>query len=162
MSVNIKTEKYLVNLRFCGENHFAVWCTDDTGAVRDRFLTNKNKVVIFSTEKQCREYVAKRKLRLEEEPCAEYELDSYDGIFEACNRILDNWNILADFAVSVDESICGDRDDYDGLYDKVFFGCNLPAIRGDGEEYNPEFNKREKAMIMKVLKEGLEIIRRNI
>lgn len=46
----------------------------------------------------------------------------------------------------------------DDVYDKMFKGCNLPAITPEGEEYYPIWTKAEMRIITCIIEDGINII----
>lgn len=158
---NAKTEKYLVNLQFDKKDHFCIWATDLDGLAEDRLLEKNNRIISFATEKECRDYAANKKLILTDDAVAAYNLDNND-FSDDCSAMLDKWNIMNDAANSVDIRFEGNKLIYDDLYNKIFFGCNLPAIRRDGEEYIPIFSDEDKTAIKKIFVQGFDIIKNNM
>jgi hypothetical protein len=47
------------------------------------------------------------------------------------------------------------------LYDKVFFGCNLPALRKGGEFYRPVLSLAERSRLRRFIIKGCEFIFNN-
>lgn len=82
-----------------------------------------------------------------------------------CNTILNFWNVVSDIAVSLAVSFFGDSNESQihCLYEKLFYGCNLPAIKKDGEsKYMPTWSKNEVKLLQKVVDSGLDIIKKYI
>ncbi|MDF2511487.1 MAG: hypothetical protein K0S76_3047 [Herbinix sp.] len=48
------------------------------------------------------------------------------------------------------------------IYDKLFYGCNLLAIKGDGEDYFPTWDNEEIKTLQLVVDNGLGIILKNL
>ena len=46
------------------------------------------------------------------------------------------------------------------IYDKLFYGCNLPSLKKSGEDFLPKWADDEKNLIKKVLKNGFEVLQR--
>lgn len=77
-----------------------------------------------------------------------------------CNLILTYWNIFSDLARTVNCKFLGDNSggDVEGIYQKLFYGCNLPAIRKDGEIFVPEWNESERKRLAEIFDNGFRIL----
>lgn len=69
---------------------------------------------------------------------------------------------MSDFAGSIGHYFSGDEKFYTEVYDKLFYGCNLPAIRGNGNLYIPKWNRNEIISIAKVMQNGMDIVETNL
>ena len=114
--------------------------------------------MVFEDEDSLRAYAGQEGLELIDETDlygdpAEIVLD---GSAEACDKALNMWNILSDVSASVGEAFPGDsrQGDVQDLYGKLFYGCNLPAVRGSGEEYCPVWDDNEKALFKSIMTDG--------
>lgn len=80
-----------------------------------------------------------------------------------CSEILAAWNLFGDFAHSLDASLGASYRDFDEtlnpIYDKVFYGCNLPPMNKEGREYHPIWSADEIDRIQKLLKIGFALFR---
>jgi hypothetical protein len=48
------------------------------------------------------------------------------------------------------------------IYDKLFFGNNIPGIMPEGQVYTPKWTKKEIARVAEIMNEGLTILRRSL
>ena len=82
-----------------------------------------------------------------------------------CNQILAAWNLFGDVARSTGE-IGGAFNESDqslnAIYDKIFYGCNLPSITPEGEAYTPSWSRKELDAIRELLKIGFLMFQRVI
>jgi hypothetical protein len=76
-----------------------------------------------------------------------------------CDALLSAWNLVADVAVSVGAGLDPWADATIGVYQKLFWGNNLPAMTPPGERYVPEWDADEVGQIAEVLGEGLRVFR---
>jgi hypothetical protein len=76
-----------------------------------------------------------------------------------CDTLLSAWNLFADVAVSVGADLDPWADATIGVYLKLFWGNNLPAMTPPGECYVPEWDADEVGQIAEVLGEGLRVSR---
>lgn len=151
-------EYYIVSIIINGEKHFVIWFSNH----EDGMITENKKLISFEADSQCRDYALRNGMVLEEEESG-FDFDAIKPWLSkpdnkiSYNTFLNIWNMMSDLAVSVGIPFLGDGKVYSDIYDKLFFGCNLPAIRGDGELYIPKWNKDEIASIANVLKNGMDI-----
>ena len=76
-----------------------------------------------------------------------------------CDNLLTVWNFLDDVSVSVNGNFDSKKKRTNKIYDKIFFGNNLPAITPKGESYEPIWSKAERDVIREVLSLGFDIFR---
>lgn len=75
-----------------------------------------------------------------------------------CQKALAAWNFFSDLAKSINESgICFDQLDkrFPSIYDKLFWGSNLPAMTPNGKHYEPKWSQVELTALAEVLSTGL-------
>ena len=72
------------------------------------------------------------------------------------------WNILDDVSMSVNGNFDSKKKRTNKIYDKIFFGNNLPAITPKGESYKPIWSKAERDVIREVLSFGFDIFRKAV
>ena len=65
-------------------------------------------------------------------------------------------------AKSIDCDFLGDSkaEEIQNIYDKLFYGCNLPSLKKNGEDFLPKWADDEMNLIKKVLKNGFEVLQR--
>lgn len=73
--------------------------------------------------------------------------------------LLNWWNLFSDIAQSVHQPFAGDARDgrTQNVYNKLFFGCNFPAMRQDGPVYHPVWSDEERTHLQKIMKDGLAL-----
>ena len=147
------------------EQKTAYWICYSSELYLDGLLTGESKILAFSTPAQAEAYLTGRGIYLQEDAaCPVYDFDWLQGFLKSglreisCERALDFWNLFTDAAFSLQKDFLGDRKQYNKLYNKLFYGNNLPAIRRDGEEYLPRWSERESKMIRKILQNGLDLL----
>jgi hypothetical protein len=69
-----------------------------------------------------------------------------DGGNPNLNVLLSIWNLAGDVARSVEKPFEDRGGDLDAIYNKVFFGNNLPAMTPLGEHYEPDWDDEELAL----------------
>jgi len=77
-----------------------------------------------------------------------------------CVQALDAWNLFRDVAASVQakgaEFAKLDRNE-PLIYDKLFWGNNLPAMTPEGQSYVPQWTLQETQLLAAVLSAGLDL-----
>lgn len=76
-----------------------------------------------------------------------------------CPSLLHWWNLFSDIAQSVHQPFSGDARDEktQNLYNKLFYGCNLPAMRQGSPLYHPVWSDDERILLQKILRDGLAL-----
>lgn len=113
-------------------------------------------------------YAGNLGLHLEEEEPILHDLDAVKYWLEnprktaiKCDCFLVAWNLFGDVALSVqDTTFDQDRQKTSKIYDKLFWGNNLPAVTPLGKHYEPIWNNDEVERLREVLGDGLRMFRR--
>ena len=77
-----------------------------------------------------------------------------------CKKGLAAWNLFVDVANSADSRASAFKrlDSKRGeIYNKLFWGNNLPAVTSEGRHYTPEWSPHEVAYLKKILSCGLKL-----
>lgn len=158
----IDKEYYIVELVFEKRAYFTLWYESDT----DGFVLNKERNCIrafdnaFSAKifaERCG-YILIGNATI---VCNELVLLNFQNL--NCHLLLDFWNIVSDMTNSLNINFLGDHKENNivSLYNKLFYGCNLPAIRKDNDDYEPEWSQEEQDLITQIVEEGIKIILEN-
>lgn len=157
----MRNECSIPEIRFKERSLFLVWFEDDSG--NDCVYTLNNKVQTFKTESKARECAEALKLN-----CAGtflYDAEKLISLIAAhekpadCEFLLDFWNLFGDVAYSVGrkfEPVRTKRSDR--VYNKLFFGSNLPAMTPPGEKYVPLWTKKERKLLRELMRSGLNML----
>lgn len=147
---------YIVRITINGKRFFLLWNCD----CEPVFLTDENGgAVFFGSLAELNTFAEKNGIELDEEITG-YDLDNITVTAETldCNGVIEKWNIISDLALTVGAEFSGEDKRYNGIYDKLFYGCNLPAMKHP--RYTPEWGEEEIAEINRILAEGAELCRR--
>jgi len=79
-----------------------------------------------------------------------------------CDVFLTAWNLFGDLAASVNGDFDRDRHRTQHVYEKLFWGNNLPAVTPPGKQYTPIWSDDELLLIRKILTDGLLLFREHI
>ncbi|MCI6139889.1 MAG: hypothetical protein SOX46_02470 [Clostridiaceae bacterium] len=76
--------------------------------------------------------------------------------------VLDFWNIVGDLSNSIGIPYEGNKKDNltNSIYDKLFYGNNLPTINTSTRIYTPQFTGEEQVRLTTILKDGISLVRK--
>jgi hypothetical protein len=79
-----------------------------------------------------------------------------------CDAFLTAWNLFADLAISVNGDFDRERKRTQHVYEKLFWGNNLPAVTPPGKHYTPLWSDDEVLLMREVLTNGLQLFRKHV
>lgn len=158
----------LIGYTHGGDTRFCVWHLEGD----DDLCGEDGKIFSFSGEAAARAYITKNSLtlcELDELPACNLDwlyrwIQSEDTEID-CDEMLRFWNLFGDAATTTGQPFLGEVGDEltDLLYDKLFAGCNLPAIKPEEEpDYVPVWDAPEIARIKAIMMNGSEIFLNNL
>ena len=155
---------YRVRYRLDGLDRYLIWFSDDSDGV---VLETGRSVASFRTRSDLDSFAESRGLAFEPGEPAEFDLDSVeawlrepDGSTVDCDVFLNAWNLFGDIASSRgDASLERSSLSAGRVYGKLFWGCNVPAVTPDGEQYVPSWSDREVAELRRNLSGGIRLMR---
>ncbi|GMA99475.1 hypothetical protein [Pelosinus sp. IPA-1] len=132
----------------------------------DGFLIDQNKILSFKSMNELRQYAIEKNINLQDEhtvvilDLAINWLRRRDREIN-CRYFLDFWNIVADLAHSVNEEFYGDKDNNGILeiYNKLFYGSNLPAVKKEKDVFFPQWDEVELEILTKVIDDAWRIVK---
>lgn len=141
---------------------YLIWYTNDFDGV---VVDNSEQVIMFKYIPLLRKYADKCGLHIEEEEPGLHNLDAVKDWIENpsktdinCDILLSAWNLFIDIASSVqDVTFDRDREKTDLIYEKLFWGNNLPAVTPPGKHYKPNWTDDEIEKLQEVLADGLKM-----
>ena len=149
-------EYYIIKITLRQREFFLLWNCD----CEPVFLTDANsRAVFFAGMDELNAFAESNGIGLSEE-ITEYDLDDITVTAETldCNEVNTKWNIISDFALTNGAEFSGEDKRYNDIYNKLFYGCNLPAMKHP--HYTPEWSADEIAVINRILAEGTELFAR--
>ena len=154
---------YLCVVRLDGAERVLLWGTDEIGA--DRIAVDPEGVLlVFPSERAARDVGAIEGWSISPEQAASYDFDeierwcrSDDGIAD-CAPLLNAWNLLVDLPEGEGLFRAADARAI-AVYDKLFRGCNLPAMMTGEERYVPVWANSEITALKHLLLLGLAELR---
>jgi hypothetical protein len=156
---------YLCRVRLNGAVVFVAWYSGE----RDGFARDDaGRLRAACTPEALTATAGMRDVLLESHAPADYDFDGIRAWCAApagegidCAAFLNAWNFFDDLAGLSD----GAETAYTQLsreaaacYDKLFWGCNLPAVTPPGERFEPEWRADELAEVHLVLEAGLDLL----
>lgn len=142
-----------------------IWFSND----KDGFITVSNQLKHFDSYEELDAFTKENNLAVIDEG-AILNIDTAKIWLKEnrhnvdCEYFLDFWNLISDLAGSVGDNFYGDSNKgiINKIYNKLFYGSNLPALRKDGEVYIPDWAEEELYELCRVVYDGLRIVDENI
>ena len=164
---------YALSYQLDAAQRYLIWATDLDSDAKDVILLDGDECILaFDDLSMLQEYATENKLTITQEEPILHDLDWVSNWVRSpspstvnCVHVLAAWNLFADIWQSVKrhrEYFRSIDEQYQAVYDKVFWGNNLPAVTPDGEHYVPEWNPDEIDVLRGVLSAGLEMFRKNL
>ena len=154
---------YPLALKVGGRTLFLLWVSDDWAL--NRVLADAGRVIWFSDEQSAREYALAENLTLApEEDLGLHDLDSAVSWLGAdtepdCRLLLAIWDLAGDVARTVSEPFEDRGEALDDVYNKLFFGNNLPSMTPPGEQYHPQRTEEKIRLLRATIQIAVDLIR---
>jgi hypothetical protein len=160
---------YPTELIFDGKKIYVLWTSGDEDELnRDRVLVDDLGVVWFNEIQDLLNYVDEHELALFQRS-VEHSIDIDAGVSALsesehlnCSAVMGAWNMSWDFANGTMADFEQRSDEHDAIYDKLFFGCNLPAMTPPGEHFVPEWDEDELDLLRRTIDQGVSLIRASL
>jgi hypothetical protein len=155
---------YELHYRLDGVDSYLIWFSNDPDGV---VVEGDGLIPSFISEFDLCAYAERRGLALVSEEPSEFDLDSVEHWLSRpdraainCHHFLDAWNLFDDIASSIGNAVFERSSRSAGdVYDKLFWGNNLPAVTPPGKRYVPAWSDRELAELHRILSDGMKMIR---
>lgn len=168
------SDYYLLWFQLDEEDRYLIWITHEVD--KDRIATNSaDKVLVFSTPQKALQYADQQGWKIDLESPVLYDLDYVKDWLEQpdpddvdCVEFLHAWNLFNDVAYSLSLIQPEGNDFIAGteltnlVYDKLFWGNNLPSVTPEGKEYIPIWPAEHVEELKRVLDAGLKMFREHI
>lgn len=156
---------YRLLYRLDGRDALLIWYSND----RDGVIVHDGCMSSFSSEDALRQFAAQRQLTLVDEVPRLHDLDSVQrwvlcprGQAMDCATTLAAWNLFSDVACSIPDpgtDFSKIDSEHNDIYEKLFFGNNLPAITPEGAQYDARWSDLEVVALAQILDCGLRFFR---
>ena len=138
---------FICGLRFDGRRLFFLWFRNEHEGIE---RTGHDKILTFPNPEAARAWTAEQGLSLAPDPLAWYDFDTIAAWCDHptaaaidCNNFLNAWNLLGDLHLGASSIFSGADRRGTPIYDKLFFGNNLPSITPAGQSYAPVWSDEE-------------------
>lgn len=155
---------YRVHFRLDEVDAFLIWFSSDVDGV---VVEGDGLVPTFRIEAEMDAFAERRGITFVSEPASEFDFDAVEHWLSKpgdstidCNLLLGAWNLFDDVASSMgDEAFVRKSREAPGVYEKMFWGNNLPSVTPTGEHFVPVWSDGEVAEIRRILSEGMTLFR---
>ncbi|MFC4306055.1 hypothetical protein [Cohnella boryungensis] len=140
------------------KEYLSIWFTNDN----DGFVIEDGKLLIFDNMTKLTKYIVFNDLNFVNE-ITRLSINLIRGLMESknemdCTEMLNFWNTISDLAKSSGTIYLGDSNEFIDIYNKLFYGNNFPAVRGDGELFVPEWETEEIVRLEKIITDGIRVL----
>ena len=145
------------------------WVIWYNGEIDGLVVNASGKVMCFSTPELARAYANRHAIELEDKPPAQYDFDRLErwtrrraALHIDCVEFLNAWNMLSDVLASTGGSPRFSAQDsrMNQIYEKLFYGNNLPSVTPRGRRYVPRWSSQEMGSLAQLLRVGIHELRR--
>jgi hypothetical protein len=155
---------YGIRCRLDGIDWYLVWYSNDADGV---LVAGDGAILSFRSRSGLETYAARLGFEFEAEEPALYDLDGIDRWIEDPREseidsklFLETWNLFDDVASSIENRLFEwISREADVVYDKLFWGNNLPAVTPPGQRYDPIWSDDEVETLRKILGDGIGLVR---
>jgi hypothetical protein len=160
-------EYFIFPYRISVEDGYLVWVSDDEDSKMDHFVTDESeKIPSFSSLPDLKHFATLRGFVLTPSVRRPLDLDDITGWLSKtrempdCHELLDAWNAFSDISASFEqnESVFAKLNFASkAIYDKLFWGSNLPAVTPAGQQYDPVWSESEIEVLTSIFIAGLDL-----
>ena len=157
---------YALWYRLDQSDGYLIWFSDDVDGVITR---PDGTIPSFDAQAQLNIYASDNQLGVAPMEPLLHDLDavvSWLGHSLSANvdttTCLTAWNLFTDCSASVNGDFDADHKRTKGIYNKLFWGNNLPAVTPPGEEYIPVWADDERLLLQEVLCDGLQLFQKYV
>jgi hypothetical protein len=164
-------EYYALWYRLDSQDRYLVWVEGEDSSKDTVMLDRNGYLLVFDLPDRVLDYAEKNNLSISVENLSVHDLDrieSWIGNISSpldCVNILSAWNLFSDVSHSVERYqerfVLLDRTHHE-IYNKIFFGNNLPSITPEGETYVPEWSLAELDIVCDLMSSGITMFRGNL
>lgn len=142
---------------------YLIWFSNDKDSV---VLQPDGLGTCFSSLLHAHTYATAHQLGVQEETPVLHDLDLIARWLQCilsadvdCKAFLNAWNLFDNVAVSVGATFRPDDTETYTVYEKLFWGSNLPVLTPPGEHYIPVWSDDELLLLRATLANGLALFR---
>ena len=159
-------EYYILWYRLGGVDSCLIWYSNEADGV---FVDEGGFVPSFKDVGALLEYVGRRGITVDTDGAPRLNLDVLErwlkgnegGLIEP-DGFNGAWNFFTDVSLSIGGGFDPDRKLTQKVYEKLFWGCNLPVVTPKGRQYHPTWTRREIMIMRDVLGSGLQMFKSSV
>lgn len=150
---------------------FTLWEDCESGG--DRFTSScyPGRIIAFASLADLKRYAVDKQLPVSWDEAGSFDADHFDSVLismkpgqaysiEQCATILEGWNFLEDFCRTLSQDTKMPRSGgARSVYEKLFYGNNLPSVTPVGKCYEPMFDVDELEDLYDALDGPLRLLR---
>jgi hypothetical protein len=151
---------YACKYRFADQDAYLLWFTND----QDGVLVDNGQVLSFRMLAHLQGYAAAHAIPIESAVPPFYNLDAVVNWLHHdsdtpidCELLLMTWNLFRDVATSVHRPFDRNPERTQIVYEKLFYGNNLPSITPTDEYYEPQWAEDEIVLLREIFTDGLQL-----
>ena len=164
-----KRSYYPIRYRLDSKDRYLIWTTIEEAEDADRCVVDTDgKISIFHSLSDLQNYAKKQNLQVDTNVFSLLNLDVLQSWFKVkrskpegptainCNEFLNAWNLFEDISETIGSNFhliyrfpIADR-----IYEKLLYGCNLPALTPENRNYVPLWNKKERHLMREIMSQG--------
>ena len=163
----MSSNHYAVCLRTSYQDEYLIWKDGDSEPDRYLTLPRSNKFLLAKNMSGLVRLASELNIALASQPAHLVDIDSMHQtlarlrpsrtLSERSSKVLlETWNALEDMSISIGiSSVAADpeiKDEAQRVYDKLFYGNNLPAVTPTGCSYQVTLTRRELAILRKAMR----------
>jgi hypothetical protein len=161
MTPNRAVSAFACELCWCGRRGFFIsWSNDHDGVAVD----GAGSIRLFDSLDSLSRFILAEGLTLTEKDSSFWDFDSVLAWCTDprppvdCSKLLNAWNMLDDIHASrgrTNDLLSHADQQGRAVYDKLFYGCNLPSMTPEGQSFNPSWSAEECRSLAQLLRLGL-------
>lgn len=149
-----------------GRQYYLLWFTGEV----DGFVKSQDGSILwFSDLESLLGFAQENNYKIESDDLTLLNLDQLLSWLEKptakevhCDLFLNAWNLFTDVSKTVGEEFEENRTQNTSIYDKLFWGNNLPSVTPPGKRYTPKWTTKEVQALRKILTSGLSLFLRSV
>ena len=160
-------EYYIYWYRFNAKDSYLIWFSTDDN---DGFVVDeKGYIPSFESIEDVLAFAQKHQINVNVDTPKIFDLgfietwlNTNSDTIEDYNPFLNAWNLFDDVSISTEGNFDKNRTYTNDIYERIFWGCNIPAITPEGESFSPTWTKTELKIIRRTLKFGFQMFREKV
>jgi hypothetical protein len=157
---------YLCGLVLDAKERFVLWFENEPDGV---LILPSGKIAAFATLDAAIGHAHERRIDLESAAPVWYDFDRLARWCAAphpeaidCRLFVDAWNLIGDLQFQTSSMFQAVNRRSSSVYNKLFFGVNLPSTTPSGEHYSPGWDDAELRELVRLFSHGLNELRHRV